>query len=610
MVKKRAMTGWYDPVVLVKTGIRVAVSSVFGQFADRREALAAANAIEPQPFDDSFNYRKRFEGRQFWLDFVADTGDGWNSTYAVARLLAEDAIQPVGADDPLERGQVLVMGGDQIYPTASRADYDERLLAPFNQAALDANGRPRWDADKRPDLYAIPGNHDWYDGLNAFFGLFCRRRIKPKAGIGFDRQGKVIGGRQTQQTRSYVAICLPGGWWLWATDSQLEGYIDQPQIEYFQHVAKHWMAPGSKLILCVAEPSWEYINVNKPKEKFENFSYLERLAGAAVDDKDTPLGHRLKLILSGDSHHYARYVEGDRHYITCGGGGAFLHPTHQLRDKLPFKWNYPEPGITYNSGDPPCDRSFMIGEKRGTGGKALYPGRWKSWFLTFGNLLFAVRNWKFPLLLAPAYLVFTWMLDFNARVSTNTSLAARLDAGSLSSAMVEYWRLAFVSPWPVLLAGIALGGYRYFADVKNSWGRLLMGGTHSLFQAVLVTCVTCLVVRYTHWSTPATLLGAASASAFASATMFGAYLLFSLAVLMRHANEGFSSLAHRGYKCFLRIRIKEDGALEVHPVGLKKTPWDRWKKPRNPELNAHLIEPPILFPADPPEATDRDRLRP
>ena len=607
MVKKRTMTGWYDPAVLMQTGIRVAISTVFGQFADRREAIAAANAIEPQPFDASFDYAKAGAEGDFWFDFVADTGDGWNSTYAVARLLAEDSLQPQGAGTALPRGRLLVMGGDQVYPTASRSEYEDRLIAPFEQAQLTEAGVPRWAKEERPDLFAIPGNHDWYDGLNAFSGLFCRRRIRPLAGIGSGRPGRVIGGRQTQQTRSYFAIRLPGDWWIWATDSQLEGYIDQPQIDYFQHVAGYWMEPGSKLILCVAEPSWAYLDVNKPKEKFANFSYLERLAGASAMPEDRadqregwpqpgqPLGHRLKLVLTGDSHHYARYVEGDRHYITCGGGGAFLHPTHQLHDKAPFDWDYPEPGIPHDESKAPYKRSFTIGRKDGSGEEAIYPGRSRSWWLTMWNFLFAFKNWKFPLLLWPAYLLFTWMLDFNARTD-GKHLRLELDHGSLADAAWRYWELAFISPWAILLAGVAFGAYYYFAAVKNRWGRLLMGGLHALFQAIVVTMTTCLVVRWSDWDTVPTLIAAAAASAFLSSTAFGTYLWFSLAVLKRHANEAYSSFGHRGYKCFLRLRIlPKSGGLEIYPVGLEKTPFDRWKRPRNPKLAPHLIEQPITI---------------
>jgi hypothetical protein len=36
------MVGWFDPPRLVATTIRVAISMVFGEFADRRKILAAA----------------------------------------------------------------------------------------------------------------------------------------------------------------------------------------------------------------------------------------------------------------------------------------------------------------------------------------------------------------------------------------------------------------------------------------------------------------------------------------------------------------------------------------------------------------------------------------
>jgi hypothetical protein len=600
MVKRLSMTGWYDPVMLVQTGIRVAISTVFGRFADRREAMAAANAIVRQPFDSGFDYSGKAEDGRFWLDFVADSGDGWNSTYAIARLLAQKDIK-IGVDPALPRARLVVMGGDQVYPTASRESYDDRLIGPF-ETAFEQCGH--WPDAERPDLYAVPGNHDWYDGLNAFFGLFCRRQIKPKAGIGTKRDGKVIGGRQTRQTRSYFAIKLPGDWWLWGTDSQLEGYIDQPQIEYFRHAARAWMNPGSKLILCVGQPSWEYVDPAEPETAFANFSYLERLAGAERDDKGNPLGHQLKLVLSGDSHHYARYVEGDRHYITCGGGGAFLHPTHHLDALKSFDYGYPAPGIPYDRSNKKNPRRFER--------KALYPDLWTSWLLTLWNWAFAVKNWKFPLVLTPAYFLFIWLLHLNAVASGRGTLAAALAGPGLGDSARAYWHLVFDSPGPVILVAIALAGYRYFADVSNSAGRLAVGAIHAAAQAAAVTATTCLTIEASSdwwtWDTAwlgiggphLSMLAAASLSAIVSATVFGAYLWVSLALFRRHWNEAFSSFAHRGYKCLLRLAIStEDGSLTVHPIGLTKVPRDRgwpWSsdwKPRNPALDPHLIEGPI-----------------
>lgn len=603
MRRKRAMTGWYDPAQLAQTGVRVAVSTVFGQFADKREALAAANAIAPQPFDESFDYKD--EGADgFWLDFVADTGDGWNSTYAIARLLSAQSL--TFGEDVLPRGQVLMMGGDQVYPTASRAEYEDRLLAPFEaaqQAEEKANGWPEGKA--RPDIYAIPGNHDWYDGLNAFFGLFCRRRIALDGVIGLERPGRPIAGRETHQTRSYFALQLPGGWWLWGTDSQLEGYIDQPQIEYFRHAARYWMPKGSKLILCVGTPNWQYVDEADPDPGFASFSYLERLAGAERDDEGEPMGHQLRLVLTGDSHHYVRFVEGDRHYITCGGGGAFLHPTQQVTDKN-FTSEFPQPGVPHRRNSPRTQRAFKIARDP-AGTPAVYPAAATSRLLTFWNLLFAFKNPKFPLLLTPAYALFIWILDFNARLRGFEGLGDALsrEAG-LWRAVEIYWQLVIASPLAPLLLGVTLAGYYFFADVKNGLGRFAAGATHAVASAAAVTVTTCLLADAAKSVWPATVTtlgtfaqqigligGIGFASAVVSATVFGLYLLLMLLLFSHHSNEAFSSIGHRGYKGFLRMRIDADGALTLYPIGLTRVPWDRGAKPRNPELSPHLIETPI-----------------
>lgn len=597
MKNRAAMVGWYDPAMLAKTGIRVAISTVFGQFADKREAFAAANAIAPQPFDKSFDYS--VHNGNFWFDFIADTGDGWNSTYAVARLLAQETIAPGAGAKELPRGKILVMGGDEVYPTASREEYGNRLLAPYELAHEPEKGKPAWPPKTRPDLYAVPGNHDWYDGLNAFFGLFCRRRIAHAGMIGAARSGKVIGGRQTHQTRSYFAIRLPGDWWLWGTDSQLEGYIDQPQIEYFQHVASAWMPPGSKLILCVGQPSWEYVDNAKPDKAFSYFSYLERLAGAARDASGQTLGHKLKLVLSGDAHHYARYVEGDRHYVTCGGGGAFLHPTHHLEDK-DFDWPYPQPGLPYDRAQQSHQRKLTIADAE-NGKKALYPDPATSRRLTLGNFAFAFKNWKFPaLLMFPAFFLLTWLMNINAQLEVRQSLADIVSQGNLCDALGNYWLLAVASPAAAFLLVGAFFGCRYFSDVENGWGRTLVGGLHAAAHGATVSVVTCLIVRATAawWASGlgeqlASLVLASAGAALASATVFGLYLVVSLFIFNRHWNEAFSSLAHEGFKSLLRFRIDGKGSLTMFPIGLDKVPDDRRDIPENPLLSPHLIEGPV-----------------
>jgi hypothetical protein len=644
MRKRLAMASWYHPGLLVQTGIRVAISTVFGEMADRREAMAAANAVASQPFDDTFDYSGRSRDGAFWFDFLADTGDGWDPTYAIARLLTEGEIQPEGAAAPLPRGRILVIGGDLVYPTASRAAYDDRFLHPFEEALAQAPPEARRDM---PDLYAIPGNHDWYDGLAAFFNLFCRRRIASPQSAGVDREGRRIAGRATHQTRSYFAIKLPGGWWLWGTDSQLKGYIDQPQIDFFQYVAANWMEDGSKLILCVGMPSWAYVDPAHPEREFSTFSYLERLAGAArrpftaeeraagAVGEDRPKGHQLKLVLTGDSHHYARYVEeraaeaheaGDApggsgleavHYITCGGGGAFLHPTHQLADKC-FAWDYPPPGVEGPRTDRGYARNFRIADKTGGGGEALFPDRATSAGLTKGNARFAFRHWGMTLVFFFGYLLYNWVLNFNARAEGYPSLIQAVNAGAWWQAPLRYVWTSFTSPAALLLFAVAMSGYYYFADAPDDgWKRFKIGVLgHGLVQAgaaILITSATLYAIgRFGFGSGPVSGIGATLAiggslvvasavAALAAATIFGGYLWRQLNRHGRHWNEAFSSLAIEDYKSFLRLKIRPDGALEVHPVGMTGPPRDGSVAAAP---NLHLIERPVVIgaPAAPARA--------
>ena len=137
--------------------------------------------------------------------------------------------------ESLPRGQVLVLGGDQVYPSAEWDPYQERFVAPFN-ASL-----PFLPARDAPATFALPGNHDWYDGLTSFMRQFCSQRS--------------IGAWQTVQARSYFAIKLAEGRWLWAFDTQFDTYIDYPQLSYFWAMANK-LSKGDEVILVTAKPSW------------------------------------------------------------------------------------------------------------------------------------------------------------------------------------------------------------------------------------------------------------------------------------------------------------------------------------------------------------------
>lgn len=63
---------------------------------------------------DDFLYDHFIEKDELWFDFMADTGDGGNPSYAVARLLAQPLIRVRSSDSvlTLPRGDLLLIGGD------------------------------------------------------------------------------------------------------------------------------------------------------------------------------------------------------------------------------------------------------------------------------------------------------------------------------------------------------------------------------------------------------------------------------------------------------------------------------------------------------------------
>ncbi len=306
---REGMVGWYDPPQLLRTGIDIVVSTLFARNADRR----LTDAITRRKYR-CFDYRATpVQGteaprREIVVDFVADTGDGWNSTYAVAYWASRPHLalrDGSGQTHDTRRGDVLIFGGDEVYPAGSPRRYERRLVAPY-AAALE------WTNPPHPDLFAIPGNHDWYDNLVAFSRRFATRQW--------------LGGWRTRQERSYFALQLPHGWWLVGSDVQLESDLDEPQVEFFRDVASH-MELHDRVILCTAEPHWVYEHERSHPRKHDkaltNLEFLEEEA----------FGRRIKVFLAGDQHHYRRHALPDDSVqkITAGGGGAFLHPTHGWR---------------------------------------------------------------------------------------------------------------------------------------------------------------------------------------------------------------------------------------------------------------------------------------
>jgi hypothetical protein len=510
------MVRWYHPPNLVRTGIDVLLSTLFGRHSDPR-LLEALNPKNGSTFYD-YSSRADVDGR-FWLDYAADTGDGWNPTYAVARELAKKQLHfaaPDGSELVAARGSVLVFGGDEVYPVASRGGYRVRLEQVY-RAAFAASTGPL------PDVFALPGNHDWYDSLASFLRVFCTQRA--------------FGGCATRQERSYFALRLPHDWWIFAVDIQLARDIDGPQTEYFREIAEQFMKGDARIILCTPEPHWIYAT-RYVKQGYDE-SNLDFLQECVIRDRG-----KILLYLSGDLHHYQRYEreQGGIQKITAGGGGAFLHPTHQQPAEL----------------------------KDGFRRALSYPTVRESARLCWRNLLFPFLNPTFGMATAAAYVLIAWLVP---RLDQAPTAAA-----ALASAFHEIPRQPLLGAW---LVTIVLA-WVLFTDTHVAIYRWIAGVTHACAHLCLATVATWLGDRLTvhglglaadSWWQFLGVLGVVGAVGWIGGSLLmGVYLLVSLNAFGRHANEAFSSLRIQDFKNFLRLCVEADGRLTLFAIGIDRVP--------------------------------------
>lgn len=252
----KPMVSWFNPLLLFKLLRPVIICQIFGEYADRRLIHAALDSETDIDQLRRADLRTDDPQAPVWFDYVSDLGDGFDATYAIAYLLAQPSLKVDGHELP--RGSLVVMGGDEVYPYATTEDYVLRTRHPYGFAL------PFVESDTKPPLIvAVPGNHDWYDGLARFLANFCRKEPTP------------IGGWRTRQRRSYFAARLSESWWLWGIDIALIEDMDQPQHDYFATVAGHM--DNANLILCSSEPGW--YNAAENSKAFRSLGFAAGIAG-------------------------------------------------------------------------------------------------------------------------------------------------------------------------------------------------------------------------------------------------------------------------------------------------------------------------------------------
>ena len=571
------MVHWFSPFVLAKVLRNVVASTLFGQFADRRLIQASLDVIDSTTvIDKCCGGDKGVCGgkdQPVWIDYVADLGDGFDSTYAIAYLLGQKEI-PVGDDLKLPRGNCLIMGGDQVYPDASQVAYQTRMERPYKFAFPKNNVR-----GSSPPVYLIPGNHDWYDGLTLFLAKFC----------GGDKIKNYLGNWATSQSRSYFAVHLAENWWVWGFDSQLGEDIDKPQADYFTSVAEK-MQPNAKVIICASVPSWLKADITADeKEKDSYYRSLDYLANIL---KRHCRGVKVPLVIAGDLHHYSRYIakESGTNFITAGGGGAFLHPTHHLSDKLKTIWVQTEQTLE-------IARSGQTDNKTEDGKKAFYPPQATSRNLAFGNLKFFIKNWEFCPLLGILY----WIGALLMLVWDGYGATGGTDA-FLSRFYNQMATLA-LTPTFVIIALVLLVILYKAAEVKSKPRKWVAAIVHTLAHSTLLLFGTAFVsaaiaelksfpageiVYFAALLIGMILLG------FVGGIIWGIYLTALSYGWGAESNNAFSALRLNSYRHFIRMKIEGD-KLTIYPIGIDQSPKRAdWKF--NEDYKEETQDTPVIVP--------------
>lgn len=485
-------------------------------------------------------------GRPVWIDFVADTGDDRDVSGAVGAMLAStyDAPDASGERLFLPRGDMLVFGGDVSYPVATADEIYKRLVLPWNEQLRRALASTR----KRVVL-GVPGNHDWYDGLDGFGRLFRRRVDEPfrsekdtttprlgkqlshRAGrkvglvarqLHLDEVGGMYGmavglvrsvraffggvaikrrrrlvlrGYVPVQEASYFALPLAPGLDLFGADRQL-GRVDFRQRSYFSKWRKKH---ADRAILFVAgDPALAYGVRNDPGW---------RMLGACR----LSLERDRVLYLAGDFHHYERRAVNRSMHVIAGGGGAFLHGTRIG----PYPAETGEPDVAYPSGA--ASRKLVA---------------------------------QVPLKLAVGRA--GWLVHLALAVLASMELAAARQ-GTVSLVLTSIALSAMLSLALYFVAHQGHGKKR-IASLAVPFGTAL--GLMPMGLRLSVSSLPAMA------GDPAVII----ASAFGGAFVFGVYLML-LAVFGLEHQQAFTVLGHPGFKHFVRLCVHGDGRVEGWAIG-------------------------------------------
>jgi hypothetical protein len=283
-----------------------------------REAMVAAvSDHEPRAGAEAFAVSPPgvADGVDFAFIVIGDTGEGDASQH----ILRDQLLAVARREDV----RFIVVSSDVIYPVGAMKDYETKFWLPFK-----GSGKP---------VYAIPGNHDWFDALEAFAATFmtedaARRTMRARI---------EVDNRLTTTTDRWIDRLI-------AQAGQLRRQYGVPtgfqRAPFFQLQTRDFalLAVDTGVIRRVgpAQHAWLQGALAAARGKFTmailgHPLYAGGLYRAEGDEEFLAL-HRLlraqgvAVVMAGDTHDLEYYVEradggrGSITHLVNGGGGAYL----------------------------------------------------------------------------------------------------------------------------------------------------------------------------------------------------------------------------------------------------------------------------------------------
>ena len=308
---------WLNPAVLWRSRNDMLARRFGDPTNDERRRWVARQLRAGAPPDFAI---EREDPDAFSFMLLGDTGEGDAPQYAVVPGFLKMS----------EGTRFAIIASDVIYPTGSVNEYGPKFFQPYRD----------YDAP----IYAVPGNHDWYDGLGGFMRVFCGApELPPEGAPKFLSRAWLrrllwknpdvpdesrLAEAENLRARPSQRAAQPGPYWsidagpvrIVGIDTGIIGGIDADQGEWLRRVSQ---GPKPK-ILVTGKPI--YVDGTYRPGPIEG--------GGTVDEIVRDPACNYVAAIGGDIHNYQHYPVrvGDRtiQYLVSGGGGAFMHATHTI----------------------------------------------------------------------------------------------------------------------------------------------------------------------------------------------------------------------------------------------------------------------------------------